>query len=101
MTVEQILKLIDAGFTKEEIGAMTAPGTVPAPEPAQAPGPAPAPDEKKPENQPSETNDVTEALKDIKQLLQKMNISGMTMATKDVRNTDDILASIINPPKGE
>ena len=36
MNVEQIMKLIDAGFTKEEIMGFSAPSQEPAQEPARA-----------------------------------------------------------------
>ena len=53
MTVDQILKLIDAGYTKDEINAMS---TAPASEPAKPAAPAaaaPAP-EKAPETVPAD-----------------------------------------------
>ena len=40
MNVEQIMKLIDAGFTKEEIMGFSAPTQEPAPAPTQEPKPA-------------------------------------------------------------
>lgn len=42
MTAQEVLKLIDAGFSADEIRGMTAP--VPDPAPAPDPEPAPAPD---------------------------------------------------------
>ena len=51
-TVDQILKLIDAGYTKDEITAMS---TAPAPQPATSAAPAAAPPapEKAPESVPA------------------------------------------------
>ena len=43
MTVQEILRLIDAGFTADEVRAMGAAPVEPAPEPAAAPTAAPEP----------------------------------------------------------
>ena len=43
MNVNDVLTLLGAGYTKEEIDAMTAPAPVPDPAPAPVPDPAPAP----------------------------------------------------------
>lgn len=42
MNVNDVLTLLGAGYTKEEIDAMTAPAPVPDPAPAPVPDPAPA-----------------------------------------------------------
>lgn len=49
MTLENIIRLLDAGYTKEQIDALepAAPASDPAPAPAPTPEPTPAPDEPK------------------------------------------------------
>ena len=44
MNINDVLRLIDAGYTKEEIDTMLAPAAEPEPEPEIAPVPAPAPE---------------------------------------------------------
>ena len=44
MTAQEILQLMQGGFTHDEIIQLVSPGSVPAPAPAPEPTPAPAPD---------------------------------------------------------
>ena len=96
MNLERVYKLVDAGFTKDEImrlmGYKPEPTPAPAPAPAPAPTPAPAPD-----------SALVDTLKQMQTTLQQMQLAniGMTNNTPP-RSDDDIasdfLAAIINPP---
>lgn len=44
MTMQEILALVEAGYTKEDIEKMQAPAPAPVPDPEPAPAPAPLPD---------------------------------------------------------
>lgn len=104
MNIEQIIKLIDAGYTKEEIGKMNqpapaAPAAKPAQEPAAESKPEPVqkpkPEEKKPEEKKPDSEPVNEKmlqeLQDLKKAVYAMNI--MNSSQPEQRETvDDILA---------
>lgn len=111
MELDQILKLIDAGFTKADIEAMTSPAKESTPtaapeektaEPVIEKAPAEtAPVEKVPETAAPAENPVMTALleemKGIRKQLQMQAIlhDGFTPASPD--DAQQILASIINP----
>ena len=100
MNVEQIIKLLDAGYTKEDIEKMNQPAAEPAPEakqPEQAqPEPAPAPEakpeEKKTESEPV-NNQMLKELQDLKKAVYAMNI--MQSAQPEQQSIDDILAKAL------
>ena len=82
MNVEQIIKMIDAGYTKEEIEKMTQP----EPEPKQEPEPKPQP---KPADDP-----VLKELQDLKKAVYAMNIMQSSQPPKS-ESVDDILAKAL------
>lgn len=94
MNLEQIIKLLDAGYTKEEIQSMTATAPEPtqeqAAEPKTEPAPETKPEEKKPETEPVNEKMLQE-LQDLKKAVYAMNI--MNSSQPEQRETvDDILA---------
>ena len=95
MKYEEIIKLLDAGYSREEILAMKE-DPAPAPNPAE-PEPAPAPE-------PADiTAGIMEEVKgmfaEMKKELTAMNIMNSRQESDEVRTGEDILASIINPVK--
>ena len=89
MTLEQIIKLLDAGYTKADIEAMEAPAnTEPAAE-VKPQEPAEKPEEKKPEGEPVNSA-VLQELKDLKKAVFAMNI--MQTEQPERMDVDDILA---------
>lgn len=106
MNIEQIIKLIDAGFTKADIEAMNAPANVstePVAEPVTEPAAEPVV-EKEPEPVPAapSVNDaaVNALLDEVKSLRKQLQLhaivnDGFTPADPDT--AQQILASIINP----
>lgn len=101
MELEKIFKLIDAGYTKEEIQAFEshapeAPAADPEPEPeapAADPEPAPAPARQ-------EQDQILAALNRLTDAIMKKNLN-VTTAESTKPDTADILAKVIAPPKKE
>lgn len=103
MNKEQITFLLNAGFSMDEIMQMQNPSHDPQPAPQPDPEPAPQPDKPEPAPQPSDQDrqiqQLTQAVMDLTQLVQKNNINGMQFGSPQPdRTVDDILAEIINPP---
>lgn len=106
MELENIIKLLDAGYTKDEINALMNPASPaeepaepaedPAPEPSQAadPEPAPAP-------QPAGNDQILDALNKLTSAIITKNLNTTTAETAKEQTTTDILAKIIAPPRKE
>ena len=94
MKYEEIIKLLDAGYSRDEILAMKE-------EPAPAPDPEPIPDDPEPAPAPDPAADVMKEMKEMfaemKKELTAMNILNSRQESDDVKTGEDILASIINP----
>lgn len=105
MKIEDIIALAGAGFSKQDIikiaGTVSAPA--PAPAPIQTPTPASAP-ASAPVSAPVPAQDVfnqrmgvlDNRLDEITKLIQVGNLSNSQIP--EPPTTDDMLASIINPP---
>lgn len=94
MKYDEIIKLLDAGYTREDILKMEDP--TPAEDPAPAGDPAPAEDPT-----PVSMDDVMKEVKDMfaemKKELTAMNIMASRQPAEQERSSEDILATIINP----
>ena len=100
MTFEQLMKLLDAGFTKAEIMALNGtPAPAPQPEPEPEPAPAPQPEpEPQPEPAPAPQNDQAAILAKLEELNQTIIRSNINNSRQpDTESVDDILATIIRP----
>lgn len=112
MKPEELLKLVNAGFTKQEIMAMFGnapePAPAPAPEPAPAPdlAPAPAPDpEPKPEPAAAPVPDpaaeaiakLTQQVSNLTSIVQRSNLLMSEQPVIKDTKPEDIIASIIYP----
>ena len=89
MNVEQIMKLIDAGFTKEEIMGFSAPTQEPAPAPTQEPAPAPT-------QEPAD--DMSAVLAAIKATNDNITKLALMQGVKNIptqETADDILPQFI------
>ena len=103
MNIEQIIKLIDAGYTKEDIEKMNQPASDPAPapeakqpeqtQPEPVPAPEPKPEEKKPESEPVNAQMLKE-LQDLKKAVYAMNIMQSSQPAQP-ESVDDILAKAL------
>lgn len=106
MTIDQIIKLLDAGYTKDEIHAMegtnNAPEQTPQPEPEpQQPDPEPTPEPAQNVRPESTINpqieELSRSLKAFTAAIQKSNILASNMPTNPEPSAEDVLAEIINP----
>lgn len=107
MNYEDIILLVKAGYTRDQIAAMQAPAPTQAPEPTLAPEPAPAPaPTPAPAQEPAPTK--PQGIEDLSQMLAaefaklndaivKANLQQAQQPPQE--SVDDILASIINPPQ--
>lgn len=108
MKIEDIIALAGAGFSKQDIIKIAGTGSIPAPAPIQTPTPASAPAPVPvPAQVPENTQDVfnqrmgvlNNRLDEITRLIQVGNLSNSQIP--EPPTTDDMLASIINPPVKE
>ena len=98
MNFDQIMKLIDAGFTKEEImgfSAGQAPGNAPTQEPATAPAQEPA---TAPTQEPKPADDMSAVLAAIKATNDNISKLALMQGVKNIpakETADDILPQFI------
>ena len=103
MNAENILKLVDAGFTKEEILALA--GTA-QPEEAEPPKdeapavqPEPAPEPVQPAADPNQEryDQLLEAMQKLTGAIQAGNILNSSNREEPQLSAEDILAEVVNP----
>lgn len=119
MNFDQIMALVNAGYTKAEIDAMQAPAADPAPVPAAPaadpapadPTPAPpaqpapktdnaAPAQQPAQAQPSEYQKLEQLLQQFIGVAQSGNLNaGMSAGSVPQRSSTDILGAVIAPPQ--
>lgn len=105
MEIEKIMKLVDAGFTREEIlnfaGEKPAEKVVEKVEkPAEKAVEKPAEKEAEKSNENEALNNILQEMKNVVLEIQKANIFRASLpGPGDGDNVDSILASIINPRK--
>lgn len=107
MDFNQIIALVNAGYTKAEIDAMQAPAADPAPaDPTPAPPvPAPQTDNAAPAQQPapaqpSEYQKLEQLLQQFIGVAQGGNLNaGMNAGNVPQRSSTDILGAVIAPPQ--
>lgn len=95
MTFEQIMKLIDAGFTKDEIMGFSAQNPGNAPEPATAPTQEPA---TVPTQEPKPADDMSAVLAAIKATNENISRLALMQGVKNIpekETADDILPQFI------
>ena len=102
MKYDDIMKLVNAGFTAEQIQAMEAPATDPAPEPESTP--TPAPPDPTPAPAAATVPDLSATLGAMQQTINQLAAAvqaGMLRTAQTgaptVEDTPEILAHIINP----
>ena len=95
MIFEQIMKLIDAGFTKDEIMGFSAQNPGNAPEPANAPTQEPA---TAPTQEPKPADDMSAVLAAIKATNENIAKLALMQGVKNIptqETADDILPQFI------
>ena len=93
MNYNEIIKLLDAGYSREEILQMDVKEPEPAPEPEPEPEPAP-----EPVTADSIMAEVKDMFAEMRKELTAMNIMN-SRQQDDQTEPEDILAQIINPTK--
>ena len=96
MNYEDIILLVKAGYTRDQIAAMQAPAQTAPAEPAQA-----APAEPQAQPKPQGIEDLSQMLAaefaKLNDAIVKANLQQAQQPPQE--SVDDILASIINPPQ--
>ena len=93
MKYEEIIKLLDAGYTREEILEMDKPA--PEPDPAPAPEPDPAPTDTPAPDMAGMMEEMKTMFSDLTKELIASNIMRSRINGED--DNEDIIAKIINP----
>ena len=118
MKYSEIITLAQAGFTAQQIAQMAqvetasqpAPATQPAPAPATQPSPAPATQSAPapapqaapapaPQAAPDQLNAILAEMQTLKQTMQAQNRQNAELIPPTPQSAQDILTSIIAPPK--
>lgn len=105
--IEDILKLIEAGYSKEEITALTAEvkteatPEVKTEEPAEQPEPKTEPAEVQQDGNAELLKQLTAEMAELRKQIQKRNLSETFTDTPKQDRSQEILASLINPKKEE
>lgn len=97
MNYEDIILLVKAGYTRDQIAAMQAPAPAPVPAPTPAPAPAPAPEPPKPQGIEDLSQMLAAEFAKLNDAIVKANLQKAQQPPQE--SVDDILASIINPPQ--
>ena len=92
MTLDQIMKLLDAGYTKEEINEFMDLQTDPEPKPGEDPEP-------EPQHYPDEISKLTEQVKALTESMQEHFRNAAEEKKTDALDGDNILKNILE--KGE
>lgn len=92
MKYEEIIKLLDAGYTREEIlGMQDAPAAEEETDPAE--------EETAPVTMDAIMSEVKGMFAEMKKELTAMNILNSRQSADEIKTSEDILANIINPTK--
>lgn len=101
MNYEDIILLVKAGYTRDQIAAMQAPAEPPAPpapaEPPAPPAPADPPAPPKPQGIEDLSQMLAAEFAKLNDAIVKANLQQAQQPPQE--SVDDILASIINPPQ--
>ena len=96
MKYEEIIKLLDAGYSRDEILKMDEPADDPKPDDPKSDDPKP--DDPKPDNNDilkGFADEVRDAIKDLTKEITAANILGSRQRAE--QDDEDIIAKIINP----
>lgn len=101
MNMTELMKLVDAGFTKQEILQLAGAAQEPKEEPKSEPAPQPEP-EPAPQPAPQPAYDMTALLAKMDEMTKAVQASNIAAGRQPQPETaDDILAAIIRPPRKE
>lgn len=93
MKVSEVIRLLDAGFTRDEIAAMTEqePAQTPAQTPAQESTPAQEPAQTP--TQPDQLQETMNQMKETLAAIQKANLMNAAQAGAAIQTSDDVWRS--------
>lgn len=108
MNLEDVIKLIDAGFSKDEITAMMSPERSSAdilshedssvtPETEKEPTPAAEQSAPVPASSPDQNSDLLKAIRDLTTTIQSGAILNSVFNSDNERTSYDILADVLSP----
>ena len=90
MKYEEIIKLLNAGYSREEILAMK-----------EAPAEDPKPQEEDPTDMSAVLNEMKEMFNDMGKVFSAMNIMNSRMPDEQEKTSEEIIANIISPVKSK
>ena len=101
MKIDEILKLVNAGYSKDEIASLET--KEPTPEPSLEPSPEPKPEPKlepnpepKPEPKPEPANELAEITKRLDELTKAIQTGNTVAATAPTPKENDVNDVILN-----
>lgn len=102
MNIDSILKLVEAGFSKEEITAMTQPAQAQEEPKQEEPKPEPAKEEpvKEEPAQDKRYEELLSAMNRLTGAIQAGNILNSNNKEEKEPSAEDILAEVLSPSKG-
>lgn len=101
MKYEEVLDMLNKGFTVEEIRAMEHSEPEQEPEtPSEPETPADSEENEMISQFRESITELRDAFADLKKEMQAFNIMNSQLPPENVRSGDDIIASIINPFEG-
>lgn len=111
MTLDQILTLLEAGYTREEINEMRdlqtpepepTPNLEPEPEPEPQPEPTPDPElQKDPDPTPAYITSLMKSIDKLTKTLQISNRNGAEGAGGTEKSADDVIKDVIGTMTGK
>ena len=104
MQYTEIIKLLDAGYTREEILAMKDEPKPEEPKPKEPKPKEPKPEEPKPEEPKPEENGMLDLVKEMRDAFSEMRkeftaLNIMSSRQPEEKTPEDIIANIINPTR--
>ena len=96
MKYEEIIKLLDAGYSRDEILKM---GDAPEEKKPEEDPAEPKPEEQQPDLMAGGMEEVKGMFAEMKKELTAMNILNSRQQPDETRTSEDIIANIINPTK--
>lgn len=99
MKYSEIITLAQAGFTAHQIAQMAQVEAASQPAPAPAPAPAPQPAPEPVQQTPDQLSAILAEMQTLKQTMQAQNRQNAELIPPTPQSAQDILSSIIAPPK--
>ena len=99
MELENIIKLIDAGYTKDDINSLLNPSESAEADQDQTPASTQAEPEQPAQSPAGNQDQILEAINKLTSAIMSKNLNTTTAETLKEQTAQDILAKVIAPPK--